>query len=256
MKLAVLLIALAIVLPINAQEKRPKSDAHQSSTENVKEAPYAEENGAENHPKSYLSRLFSPENLPNIGLFVAGVIGIWVAIGTLNHMRESSERQLRAYVVAELGNIVNIADPIPTPGLVQTEARRGFPGWGPVIRVQIKNTGQTPAFKVLHWGAVTFREYPLTSNLPSPPTPTVISSTLGAGIVSTKTLFFGPALTVEQIAELRAGTSAIYVNGEIRYRDAFNQEHFTRYRLMHHVSGGAIGISTDLSFAEGGNDAN
>jgi hypothetical protein len=215
-----------------------------------------QQEGTTNDSKGYLSRLFSPENLPNIGLFLAGVVGIVVALGTLNHMRQSSERQLRAYVVQERGAIVNIADPIPAVGLVPTEARITHPGWGPVAHLQIKNTGQTPALQVENWGNICFREYPLISTLPSKPAELrPMYSILGPGIISTKTLSFGPRLTPQQIADLQAGTAAIYVYGEIRYRDVFNKDHLTKYRGMHHVMGGPIGVSTNLTFTEGGNEA-
>jgi hypothetical protein len=79
---------------------------------------------------------------------------------------------------------------------------------------------------------------------------------LGPGIAIKKRLEFGPSLTEEQIAGLRNGKLAIYVHGEILYVDAFKQKRCTRYRLMHHITGGVIGVSTDLTFAEGGNEAN
>jgi hypothetical protein len=62
--------------------------------------------------KSYLSRLFSPENLPNIGLLLAGIVGIVVAIRTLTILGRQTtaiEKQgdalissERAWVIAEL----------------------------------------------------------------------------------------------------------------------------------------------------------
>ena len=115
--------------------------------------------------------------------------------GQLTHMQESLERQLRAYVVAEVGSIVNIADPLPEPGLEPTEARRKFPKWGPVVREQIKNTGQTPAYEVCHWGGIELREYPPRSILPGPPDDFMtskVTSLLGPGIIATKTLFSAP----------------------------------------------------------------
>ena len=79
---------------------------------------------------------------------------------------------------------------------------------------------------------------------------------LGPGIIGTKLYRFGPVLTDQQIADLRVGTGAIYVYGDIGYEDAFGKKRFTNYRLMYHAFGGAIGVSTDLTFTEEGNDAN
>lgn len=173
----------------------------------------------------------------------------------LTNTRETSERQLRAYVVAELGSIVNVADPIPAVGLEPTEARRKFQ-WGPVARIQIKNTGQTPAFKVEHWGNLCFREYPLTSELPPPAKGLEKSlSIIGPGIINTKTLSIGPVLTDEQVAELRVPSAAIYFYGEVCYEDAFGKRHFTRYRVLHNQTSGPVGVSTDFTFAAEGNEA-
>jgi hypothetical protein len=51
--------------------------------------------------KSYVSSLFSPANLPNIGLFVAGVIGICVAIRTLKAINRQAAIMARQTRIAE-----------------------------------------------------------------------------------------------------------------------------------------------------------
>jgi hypothetical protein len=268
----ILAITVAWAIMANGQEKASQVVSHQSQPGAVgdQSAPPPqvvcvvnqpssgpESNRAEKQVPTYFQRLFSAENLPTIALIFVGIGGIWVAVVTLNHLRESSEQQLRAYVVTENGSIVNVADPLPVEGEYKpTEARLTNPQWGPVARVQIKNTGQTPAYDLYHWGSICFREYPLTSILPPTPPPDKYRSILGPGITIQKTLFFGPPLTVEQVQQLRDGTGAIYFHGEIVYRDAFNQKHHTRYRLMHNKMGGAVGINTDFNFAEDGNEGN
>src|ERR1035437_8448937 len=81
-------LTLAMVNPVYGQEKGRKTKSNQNGTENVnsqptqilppsstqinvinQQAPDPQKDRAENHPESYLRRLFSPENLPNIGLF-------------------------------------------------------------------------------------------------------------------------------------------------------------------------------------------
>jgi hypothetical protein len=54
---------------------------------------------------------------------------------------------------------------------------------------------------------------------------------------------------------LRACTKAIYVYGEIEYIDAFRRKRTTNYRLFHNNQTGNVGVSTDISWAEGGNSA-
>lgn len=193
-------------------------------------------------------------------LQVAALIGqAFLFWGTLGTMRDSSERQLRAYVVGESGYIVNVANPVPIfEGQVfqPSGAEITNTACGPIAYQQIKNTGQTPAFQVTNWGNICIREHPLTSPLPSRPAGAEpVATVVGPGIINTKRFFLNPPLTPEQIANLRAGTAAIYVYGEISYVDAFRKRRFTRYRLMHHIAAGAIGVSTDLSYAEEGNEA-
>jgi hypothetical protein len=52
---------------------------------------YGQRTTAPNPSAVYLSRLFSPENLPSIALFLVGIIGIIVANGTLNAIEEQSK---------------------------------------------------------------------------------------------------------------------------------------------------------------------
>ncbi len=50
-------------------------------------------------------RLFSPENLPSIGLLLAGIIGIWIAIRTVNAIKRQADLQeagMRQWVDVEL----------------------------------------------------------------------------------------------------------------------------------------------------------
>jgi hypothetical protein len=78
---------------------------------------------------------------------------------------------------------------------------------------------------------------------------------LPPGGINTKSVKITAPLTAEQIAGLREGTLAIWIYGEILYRDAFRRKRTTKYRLFHNNSSGAVGVSTDLTWAEGGNDA-
>jgi len=192
---------------------------------------------------------------------IVGVAGAWIGIIILIWQtisaKHTAQRQLRAYVLPELGNIVNVAVPMRTSGAyTPTEARITHPDWGPVVGMQIKNTGQTPAFKVEHWGNILFREYPLKSDLPGPAEGLIKSaSTIGPGIINTKRSVLAKPLTEKEIAQLRDNTGAIYVYGFIFYEDAFGRKHTTHYRMFHNQNSGAVGVSTDLTFAEGGNEA-
>jgi hypothetical protein len=103
-KIAALVVFLAVVLPTFGQKNGSQSTPHQSEPTTVQQpkqpsAPTVPLNqgassnqgeGTKNHPEDYISRLFSPENLPNIGLFVAGIIGIVVALATLRNLAKQT----------------------------------------------------------------------------------------------------------------------------------------------------------------------
>jgi len=220
------------------------------------------------HDYSYY--LGSTEGITALSTVVIAATTIWYAIvstRSLNAFRrqirlseETAERQLRAYVLGETASIFNVANPVPMfPGQTfqPTGAEITNPASGPGVIIQIKNTGQTPAFKVNHWGNICFAGVPLSMGLPAPlPQPFIFESVLGPGISSTKLLFMPQPLSTAEVASLRNGTGAVYVYGHIEYEDAFGNARRSSYRLLHHVTGGAIGVSTSLTFADGGNDAN
>jgi hypothetical protein len=270
----VLAVTVISTIVVNGQKKSSQPTANASAPNNVgNPAPPSpqvvcvvnqpnanqEGNWAENHPKGYLPRLVSPENLPAICLIFVGIGGIWVARRTLNHMRESSEIQARAYVVVERGIIANVVNPIhDRRDHIETVARIIDPQAGPHAQITIKNTGQTPAYKLVHWALMGVHEYPLTTKLPPMPEPEhPFWNVLGSSVPEVKTLRMPRPLTAEEIDGLRNGSKAIYCYGEIRYEDAFKKKRWVRYRCMYAAPHcGIIGIGTDLVYCEEGNDAN
>ena len=125
MKNLVLFAALfTIILPVYRQEKSSKAESHQKRTKDVKsqetaspiappsteinainqQASDTQKDGTKNHPESYFRRLFSPENIPNIGLFLAGMIGIIVAICTLKSIDRSTKASEKSVALQEVLN--------------------------------------------------------------------------------------------------------------------------------------------------------
>jgi hypothetical protein len=94
---------------------------------------------ATNEPKSYLCRLLSPENLPNVGLFFAGVAGIIVAICTLKvieRQTKATESSVEALIRSERPWLLlakNTTVPVDPPNN----------DWK--FNVFVKNVGRTPA---------------------------------------------------------------------------------------------------------------
>lgn len=216
----------------------------------------------------------------DVALALVGIGGIIVAVFTLlkierqtkasedavvaaNAARalaeDTAKRQLRAYVTVERGIIANVANPIHNRSdKPETVARIIDPQAGPTAQITIKNTGQTPAYNLIHWASIDIREYPLTTELPSMPPPEhSYRNVLGPSVPEVKTLRMPRPLTTEEIEGLRNGSRAIYCHGEIGYRDAFKEDRWTRYRCMYVTPAcGIIGIGTDLVYCEKGNEAN
>jgi len=107
-------------------------------------------------PESYLHRLFSPENLPNIGLLVAGIFGIVVAICTLLVIRRQTKATEVAATAAqnEIASLdrqfsishrpwVSVSGEIKNSPLVFSDR-----GAHVTVSFTIKNAGSAPALGV------------------------------------------------------------------------------------------------------------
>jgi hypothetical protein len=128
-------------------------------------------------------------------------------------MIATTRRQLRAYVFVSRAEIVDLEL-----------------GAVPIVQIDIKNTGQTPAYNVVHvWRCGSFA-YPLTEKLRLPRQGEPISwAHLGPGAIAkchrTAEKQIGHGATIE----LSNRPMAFFVYGEIIYKDAFNKTRFTRY---------------------------
>jgi hypothetical protein len=140
-----------------------------------------------------------------------------VAQNTLALMKDTAQRQLRAYISVTAAKIE-----FPEPGR-------------PKSTLTFKNAGQTPAHDVQIWIHQWAAEYPLDVTLPTPDRDFVMArNTLGAGAhchmtnEAPRPIFKSPYLDL-------VGTSqgTIYVYGEISYLDVFGERHVQRYRLMY-----------------------
>ena len=79
------------------QKPEPQSSLNVVNTVE-QHAPAQQQDGAERKTKSYLTRLFAPENLPNILLFLVGLTGIGIAICTLRVIRKQVEIEKDAFI--------------------------------------------------------------------------------------------------------------------------------------------------------------
>lgn len=162
---------------------------------------------------------------------------------TLMEQRHTSRRELRAYVFPES---VGITDGYAYP---ERQMPKGEIG-GAII---IKNTGQTPAYDVCHWGEVAIADCENENTLVAPSIPiSDFGSSVPPGGTINKLRNLGRALTPEEKAAVEAGKSAIYFYGRIDYRDAFNQRQWATYRFSWN---GKFPIPKDMlmNFARSGN---
>jgi hypothetical protein len=176
-------IVIAAVLPIYGQEKAPKPAGNEPHSESANkptdsETPTAPDsrfvitqeitNNQENQPekksKSYFARLFSAENLPNIGLCIIGFFGILYARRTLKKLGDQAEDTKKA---ADAAKDSAAAASRNTEVLIDIERAWLIPCDGvrpkalPTVRlrpvqtellvVQIKNFGRTPAWITDFW---------------------------------------------------------------------------------------------------------
>jgi hypothetical protein len=162
----------------------------------------------------------------------AHAVGETVVLAT-----DTAHRQLRAYVMVHTAVVENFTA-----------------GNKPRAKLTIKNTGQTPAHAVTHWCTSGIAPYPIEDHvvralrrgetdlaaMPLPPG------------CHTKTGSESDVLTQNQYDAVSDGTHALYVIGEIRYRDAFNKPQETDFLLF---AGGPTGISGELAEYQTGNRA-
>jgi hypothetical protein len=151
MKYMLAFAMFAIIVTVHGQEKGSQPNAHQGRTKEPKQkapqppaspptvnvineqAPTEQQNRAKGNAESYFSRLFAPENLPNIGLFVAGIVGIFVAIRTL----KAIESQTRVLVEGQRPRIVATPHGDPSKTLADPHARR--------VELEVINKSSMPA---------------------------------------------------------------------------------------------------------------
>lgn len=158
--------------------------------------------------------------------------------------RKTAERQLRAYVGTESVGFVETIGPFKIQ-----------------IRIVVKNYGVTPAYGYQADIRLSVRENPLTSTFVSHPTyfAAKVGDTLMPGNTS---IIICELSAVEQPRALQiyndalAEKSALYVSGQIIYKDAFGYSHRTSIRKIgrgHRMveKGGSPFIE-----AEEGNDSN
>jgi len=161
-------------------------------------------------------------------------------IPTAHGPSESEIRQSRAYMTIIKSEIRNLGD-----GLI------------PQVHIVFKNTGQTPAYDVRGWDMNGLNEFPpMIYFAIDPVIDTVLSgSTVGRDQEWHVTRFLSARLTRLHFEGLASGKWAVYAWGTLRYRDAFEIQRRTNFRIYY---GGDYGLpqSGVMGHMLEGNDAN
>jgi hypothetical protein len=179
--------------------------------------------------KGYLLRFLSPENLPNIGLFLVGIVGIAVAIRTLKNLdRQTSaiEKQgnalvnsERAWVLVEIGTLPDFSAVRPdTAALLY-------------IMPKIQNFGRTTAriMKI----CMRQLQVPKPDDLPLEPE---YRGELSFDFVlppNKPIQTMGVPITPQEYVEMREGKTVLYIFGYVSYVDIGSTERVTRFCLIY-----------------------
>jgi hypothetical protein len=179
--------------------------------------------------KGYGSRLFSPENLPNIGLFVAGIIGIGVAVRTLKNLERQTaaiEKQgdalvnsERAWVLVEIGTLPDFSKVQPDTAAIL------------YIMPKIQNFGRTTAriMKI----CMRQLQVPKADDLPPEPEYTDELSFDFVLPPNKPIQTMGVPITATEYVEMREGKTVLYIFGYVSYVDIGSTERVTRFCLIY-----------------------
>jgi hypothetical protein len=155
---------------------------------------------------------------------IAALLQFIALITTVGVMLWTATRQMRAYVYADNAGLYEgmmLTPPIPIhtnePGVVLV--------W--------RNTGQTPAIRVISWGQIAVIEPINEHTLVVPPLQDIYFNNLGAGGTANKAIWYGRALTAAEITDIAIGTRAIYLYGRIEYRTISKRKKWTDFRFRY-----------------------
>lgn len=169
------------------------------------------------------------DHMWNVGDKIAAIVGVisfmqfLALLLTWWLMRDTSNKQLRSYLFPESvslcdGTMLNPPD----------QNRAGVPG----VLINIRNSGATPAYKVLHWAQIAVLNPQDEHTLAIPKLGSHFATFVNAGGSVNKALWYGRQLTPNEITLLMNGQLAIFVYGKIEYR-TLKKKHTTTYRVAY-----------------------
>jgi len=166
LKSLAIVVFAAVVLPVNGQQNSPQTgnNAKDSKQANWTVPCTVKQDAATPNcdwskavSDSYFKRLFSPENSPNIALFVIGAIGIVVALRSLEKVKEQTKatenaaKAARDSAIASLKQANAVVDAerawlVESIQFLDEVPYRSPEGGVLTARVTLRNIGKQPAF--------------------------------------------------------------------------------------------------------------
>jgi hypothetical protein len=113
---------------------------------------------------------------------------------------------------------------------------------GFAVRVDVKNQGLTPAYDLFHWANIELREFPLIGRFDVYCVKSPSRCIIASGDANLAFPTFKRDLTLDEEQAILANDMAIYVYGEIDYRDAFAKRHLTQFRFRCNGQGYPLGM--------------
>jgi hypothetical protein len=161
--------------------------------------------------------------LVTIGLIGVGSVTIW-------KMRDTEERQLRAYVFAEAKSFQR--------GIARAGAGIVPPTQQWRYEIKFMNSGQTPAYEFTQFTFSDVFDEPVSEAdfVPSGPEKPISKAPLPPGhAVNTHGTH---PVSAADAGDISAGRKGFYVFGEIRYIDAFKRQRAVTFRFVHNQHAG------------------
>lgn len=163
---------------------------------------------------------------------------------TVRIMKETAERQLRAYLA-----IATQSDPpgAALGGILIEEGQIS-------VNLFIKNCGQTPAYGMRDWCNIAVLDEPLSGRIPKLWKRKVdAKSVIAPGQVITVSRKKRPGISANETYRIGMGSALIYVYGVITYKDAFFKKRYLKFR---YTTNATSGTTDNLMICAEGNDAN
>ncbi len=207
----------------------------------------------ENHDKSVVGGFTIVLAISTIGLWLA-TNKLWASgekqFGLLAETSLRQSRDMKASVVAAEA-AVNVAQDtakrqlrayVSVAGLARTKDPGEVAGAGFAVWVDVKNEGQTPAYDVFHWAKIDLREFPLNGGFDIHCIENPSRCILSSGDKNIAFPTFKRDLTPLEEQAILSNGKAVYVYGEIDYRDAFGKRHMTQFRFRCNGQGYPLGM--------------